>query len=106
MKQRILYKTLWIQSTSVTVTCTKVQYALGISPVIHVCYTVLTIDTSSMSLFFLKSPKHSGLLVEVVTKNVIEMGRKPLIDLCRSLGRKTFLFYLAGITVKLPSKAL
>ena len=85
MKQRILYKALWIQSTSVTITCTKVQYALGISPAIHVCYMVLTIDTVSMSLFFLKSPKHSGLLVEVVTKNVIEMGRKPWIDLHRSL---------------------
>ena len=37
------------------------------------------------SLFFLKSPKRNGLLIEVVTKNVIEMGRrKPLIDLCKT----------------------
>ncbi len=36
-------------------------------------------------LFFLKSPKRNGVLVEVVTKNVIEMGRrKPLIDICQT----------------------
>ena len=55
-------------------------------------YMVLTIDTVSMFLFFLKSPKHNRLLVEVVTKNVIEMGRKHLIDLCHSLDRKTSAF--------------
>lgn len=37
------------------------------------------------SLFFLKSPKRNGLLVEGVTKHVIEMGRrKPLIDICQT----------------------
>ena len=39
----------------------------------------------AMCLFFLNSPKRNELLIEVVTGNVIEPGRrKPLIDLCKS----------------------
>ena len=37
------------------------------------------------SLFFLNSPKRNGLLIEIVSANVIEAGRRqPLIDMCKT----------------------
>ena len=37
------------------------------------------------SLFFLTNPKCNSLLIKVLMKNVIEMGRrKPLIDFCKT----------------------
>ena len=36
-------------------------------------------------LFFLNSPKRTGLLCEIVSSNVVEVSkRKPLIDLCKT----------------------
>lgn len=38
----------------------------------------------SVCLFFLNSPKHNNLLMEVVSENVHPSKRSPLIDLCKT----------------------
>ena len=50
-------------------------------------------------LFFLNSPKRNELLIEVVTGNVIKLGRrKPLIDLCKLARQKGILHFSTSIS--------